>query len=199
MKTLGLIFKVSLGLAAVFLLLSCNALERNTQSASMLVINSLRGTNMEGDESDYLQSDVLLQDSATGAETIVADSAVVNITATMLDPNPSVPISIYNDVQLERYVVTYSQPNGNNIEGRDVPYSFEGRLSSHISCGTNIDVSFIIVREVAKLEPPLVGLRDAMDILQTTAKIDFYGKDMAGKGVKATGYLTIFFANYANE
>jgi hypothetical protein len=198
MKTAGLIFKTSLILTAAFLLLSCNALEKNTQSASMLVINSLRGTDLKGEVADYLQSDVLIQDPDTGAQTITADSAVVNLTATLLEPTPSLPTSVYNDIQLERYVVTYSQPNGNKVEGRDVPYSFEGRLSALVQIGTSLDVGFIIVREVAKWEPPLVDLVDGTNVLQVTAKIDFYGKDMAGKSVKATGYLTIFFANYAN-
>ncbi len=198
MKIAGLIFKTSLILTAAFLLLSCNALEKNTQSASMLVINSLRGTTLKGDAADYLQSDVLIEDPDTGAQTITADSAIVNVTATLLEPTPSLPTSVYNDIQLERYVVTFSQPNGNKVEGRDVPYSFEGRLSALVKVGTDLDVSFIIVREVAKIEPPLIDLRDYYDVLQVTAKIDFYGKDMAGKSVKATGYLTIFFANYAN-
>ncbi len=198
MKIAGLIFKTSLILTAAFLLLSCNALEKNTQSASMLIINSLRGTTLKGDAADYLQSDVLIQDATTGAQTITADSAIVNVTATLLEPTPSLPTSVYNDIQLERYVVTFSQPNGNKVEGRDVPYSFEGRLSALVKVGTDLDVGFIIVREVAKMEPPLVDLVDATNVLQVTAKIDFYGKDMAGKSVKATGYLTIFFANYAN-
>ncbi|MGB9004871.1 MAG: hypothetical protein WCB96_04010 [Candidatus Aminicenantales bacterium] len=198
MKIAGLILKASLILAAAFLLLSCNALEKNTQSASMLVINSLRGTNLKGEAADYLQSDVLIEDATTGAQTITADSAIVNVTATLLEPTPSLPTSVYNDIQLERYVVTFSQPNGNKVEGRDVPYSFEGRLSALVKVGTDLDVGFIIVREVAKIEPPLIDLRDYSDILQVTAKIDFYGKDIAGKSVKATGYLTIFFANYAN-
>ena len=199
MKTAGLILKISLGLAAAFLLLSCNAIENKSQSASLLVVENLLGTNLDGDEVNYLQSDVLIQDSSTGAETITADSAVATFNVSLLDPTPGMPSSIYNDVMLNRYVVTFSQPNGSSAEGRDVPFSFEGSMSSLISVGTSTDVAFIIVREVAKLEPPLVNLRDAMDILQVRAKVDFYGKDLAGKGVQATGYLTIFFANYANE
>jgi len=199
MKTAGLILKVSLGLAAAFLLLSCNALENKTQSASILVVENLLGTNLDGDEVNYLQSDVLIQDPTSGAETIAADSAVATFRVSLLDPTPGMPSSVYNDVLLNRYVVTFSQPNGSNVEGRDVPFSFEGSMSSLVRVGTSIDVAFIIVREVAKLEPPLVNLRDAMDVLQVRAKVDFYGKDMAGKSVQATGNLTIFFANYANE
>jgi hypothetical protein len=199
MKTASMILRVSLVLAGTFLLLSCNALENKTESASLLIVENIMGTNLDGDEVNYLQSDVLIQDTATGAESIAADSAVATFRVTLLDPNPGVPSSIYNDVQLNRYIVTFNQPNGSNIEGRDVPYSFEGSMSSFIRVGTAADVAFIIVREVAKIEPPLSNLRDGMDVLQVTANVTFYGKDMAGKNVKATGQLTIFFANYANE
>ena len=197
MKTASIILRASVVLAAAFLLLSCNALVNKTESASLLVVENLMGTSLEGDTVNYLQSDVLIQSS--GAETITADSALATFQVTLLDPNAGAASSIYNDVQLNRYVVTFNQPNGNNIEGRDVPYSFEGSMSSLIRVGTAAEVAFIIVREVAKWEPPLINLRDGTNVLQVTAKVDFYGKDLAGKSVKATGYLTIFFANYANE
>ena len=31
-----------------------------------------------------------------------------------------------------------------------------------------------------------------------TAVVDFFGHDLAGRMVKATGYLTVYFANYAD-
>jgi hypothetical protein len=56
----------------------------------------------------------------------------------------------------------------------------------------------VIVRAVSKLEPPLINLASGRGEgeLKATARIDFYGHDMLGNNVKATGYLTIFFANY---
>jgi len=198
MKTASLTLKITILLAAAGLMLSCNSLMNDTQSGSLLVVENLMGTNLEGDAVNYLQSDVLIQDAETGAETITADSAVATFRVTLIDPTPGLSTSVYNDVQLNRYVVTFSQPNGSNVEGRDVPYSFEGSMSALVRVGTFVDVAFIIVREVAKLEPPLIGLRDATDVLQVSAKVDFYGKDLAGKGVKATSYLNVFFANYAN-
>jgi hypothetical protein len=199
MKNAGLIFKTSLVLTAAFLLLSCNALERNTQSASLLIVQNMMGTDLGGKEVNYLQSDVLIEDPDTGAQSIAPDPAVATFRVELLDPNPDAASSVYNNVQLNRYVVTYSQPNGNSVEGRDVPYSFEGSMSTLLTVGTDVDVAFIIVRDIAKMEPPLIDLRDGIDTLQVRAKIDFYGKDMAGKTVKATGYLTIFFANWINE
>ena len=62
-------------------------------------------------------------------------------------------------------------------------------------------IAFIIVREVAKLEPPLINLVEGTEegVLQVTAKVDFYGQDMTNNVVKATGYLNIFFANYTDN
>jgi hypothetical protein len=37
------------------------------------------------------------------------------------------------------------------------------------------------------------------DVLNVTARVDFYGHDLANKNVKATGFLPIFFANYADR
>lgn len=199
MKKAGLILKGFIGLAAALLLVSCNALVMDSQSATLLIVDSITGTDLEGQTADYLQSDVLYYDAETGRETIYADIANVTFRAELLAPNSPTGPSVYNDVQVTRYVVTYSQPNGNRVEGRDVPYSFEGSMSATVQVGATRAVSFVIVREVAKLEPPLVHLQDAGDVLQVYANVDFYGKDMAGKSVKASGRLTIFFANYAND
>lgn len=199
MKKAGLILKSAAGLAAALLLMSCNALVRDSQSGTMLIVDSILGTNLEGQTVDYLQSDVLYQDPSTGAESIFADSAVVTLRAELLDPNSSMGPSAYNDIQVTRYVVTFSLPNGNSAEGQDVPYSFEGSMTVVVPVGNDRQASFIIVREVAKLEPPLVLLADGSDVLEVIATVDFYGKDMAGKTVKASGKLTIFFANYVNN
>lgn len=195
----GLILKAFVGLSAALMLASCNALVMDSQSATLLIVSTITGTDMEGQIADFLQSDVLYQDSSTGQETIYADIATVTFRAELIDPNADLGPSVYNDVQITRYVVTFSQPNGNRVEGRDVPYSFEGNMSASIRVGNERQVSFVIVREVAKIEPPLPALRDGGDVLEVIANIDFYGKDMAGKSVMASGKLTIFFANYVNN
>jgi len=187
-------------LAASFLLISCNPVENESQSASLLIVESLTGMDILGTEGFFLQSDVLIVDPATGATSVRSDSAKATFRATTLDPAPLLGTSQYNDIQITRYVVTYIRADGRNIEGVDVPYSFEGSLSAIIRTGISTSVSFVIVREVAKQEPPLFNLRAALpgDILNVTAKVDFYGHDLANKTVKATGMLPIFFANYGN-
>jgi hypothetical protein len=98
-------------------------------------------------------------------------------------------------------VVSFSRTDGNNQEGVGVPYSFEGSLTSRVQIDSQRDVVFILVRAVAKLEPPLINLREGRGegVLKTTAKIDFYGHDTLGNKVKATGYLSVFFANYVDK
>jgi hypothetical protein len=47
----------------------------------------------------------------------------------------------------------------------------------------------------------LIGLHEWRDsgVINCTAKVDFYGEDHVGNQIKATGYLTVYFANFANE
>jgi hypothetical protein len=180
---------------------SCNPIENDTRSGSVLVVESLMGTDMEDNEANYLQSDVIYEDPESGTSTIFADVGSATLSATSLDPSPVAGTSQYMDIKVTRYVISYARSDGNNTQGVDVPYSFEGYLSETIPIGTTKEMSFILVREVAKMEPPLVGLREGRDkgVLEVKAKVEFYGHDMAERSIKATGFISIFFANYSNE
>lgn len=188
-------------IAVSFFLAACNPIENKTQSASLLVVESIMGTDIDGIDADFLQSDVVLTDSVTGAQSWRADSVNVTLSASMLDPDPLFGTSQYNDIQVTRYVVTYIRSDGKNIQGLDVPYSFEGGLSVLVRIGQLANVRFVIVREVAKQEAPLLSLYQAYqgDVLNVTARVDFYGHDLANKNVKATGFLPVYFANYADR
>ncbi len=188
--------------AAALVLAACNPLENNTGSNSMLMIEALTGLNMEGQEVNFCQSDVLYVDPQTGATSIVADIAKATLSADLLNPDPVMGTSQYNDVELFKFAVTYRRADGQNTPGVDVPYAFEEGMSGIIRIGQRASFSFIIVREAAKQEPPLINLitpTNRGETLQVTARIDFYGRDLAGHMVKATGYLPITFANFANE
>jgi len=182
-------------LTTVLLLNSCNPIEDDSNSSSLLIIESILGQNAEGEEANFLQSDVLKADS------VFADTAMASVRAATLDPVPRLGSSQYNDIMVTRYTVSYSRTDGKNTPGIDVPYPFEGSLSVLAKVGSSTSFNFIVVREVAKLEPPLVHLATgrAEGVLTCTAKIDFYGHDLTNKKVKATGYLTIHFANYVDE
>ncbi len=202
MKKLKTLFKILAILPVILLYIACNPIENDTQSASMLMVENLLGNDMEGNEGNFLQSDVIFQDPDDPTkDTIYADPAKVTFRGRLLDPNSLTGPSYYNDITVTRYVVSYIRADGRNTEGVDVPYSFEGNLSVVVPIDSAKEATFVIVREVAKLEPPLIGLHEWRDagVIEATAKVDFYGQDQTGNTIKATGYLTVFFANYANE
>jgi hypothetical protein len=183
-------------LTSILMLSACNPLEDDSKSSSFIIIESITGTDLAGKTASFLQSDVVLTDL-----TVVADVATATLRASLLDPAPILKPSQYNDIILDRYIVSYSRVDGKNRQGVDVPYSFEGSLSQILKIGTGVTLSFVVVREVAKLESPLIDLvqNRAEGVIEATAKIEFYGHDLVNNKVTATGYLTIFFANYADS
>jgi hypothetical protein len=162
---------------------------------------NITGKDSSGNEANFLQSDVARVDTTTGVSYVTADTATATLKASMLDPKPALGASQYSDIIVTRYCVSYSRSDGKSVEGKDVPFSFEGSLSTLIKVNSTADISFVVVREVAKLEPPLVNLANSRDegVIQCTAKIDFYGHDVVNNTVKATGYLAIYFGNYIDK
>jgi len=199
MKKTKIILMLMAVIAVAFALTACNPIENDTRSASMLVVESLFGTDLEGNDSNFLESDVLYQTEKT--TTIYADHGIGRLSARLLDPLSITGPSHLNDITVDRYTVTYTRSDGRNLQGVDVPYSFDGQLSATISVGSTVDIALTIVRAAAKMEPPLVDLHEGRDVgvLTVHAKVDFYGHDQVGHAVTATGYLTIYFANYVNE
>ena len=183
-------------LPAILMLSGCNPLEDDSKSSSFIIVESVTGKDAAGKAASFLQSDVVLTNSI-----VVADVATATLRASLLDPAPILKPTQYNDIILDRYIVSYSRVDGKNRQGVDVPYSFEGSLSQILKIGTSVTLSFVVVREVAKLESPLIDLAQnrAEGVIEATAKIEFYGHDLVNNKVMATGYLTIFFANYADS
>ena len=182
-------------LPSILALVACNPLEDESKSSTFLLVESMMGKDATGTAASFLQSDVI---ASTG--TIYADIASATVRASYLDPAPILKPSPYSDVILDRYIVSYSRSDGRSRQGIDVPYSFEGALTQVIKVGATATFSFIIVRDVSKMEPPLVGLATGMGdgVIEMTAKVEFYGHDLTDNKVTATGYLAIFFANYAD-
>ncbi len=199
MKKTKIISMLMAVLAVAFALTACNPIENETRSASMLVVVNLFGTDLEGNDSNFLESDVLYQTTET--TTIYADHGIGRLGAQLLDPLSITGPSHLNAITVDRYLVSYTRSDGRNVPGVDVPYPFEGQLSATIGVGQTLDVSLTLVRAAAKMEPPLVNLHEGRDVgvLTVHAQVDFFGRDQVGHAVKATGYLTIYFANYVNE
>ncbi|MCX6575880.1 MAG: hypothetical protein NTV82_05740 [Candidatus Aminicenantes bacterium] len=199
MKTLWTKKHILMGLAllaASIFLPACNPLENDSRSNSILVVENITGKDMSGTDAGFLQSDVVKKDNS-----IAADTAKATLSARFMDPAPILGTSQYSDIMVTRYVVSFSRTDGRNRPGADVPFPFEGSLSTLVRVDSTASVNFVIVREAAKLEAPLVNLRDSAygDILNMTAKIEFYGHDLTDKAVKGTGYLTVYFANYVDK
>jgi hypothetical protein len=185
--------RIAVILSVFLVLYSCNPIEDQSRSASMLLVDNMLGTDADGKSGNFLQSDVVFTSGS-----VRADTATATLRALTLDPDPLLGTSPYNDIVVTRYLVSYSRTDGKNVPGVDVPYPFEGSMSTVVKAGATASLSFVIVREVAKMEPPLVRLIDigAEEVLTCTAKVEFYGHDTVNRTVKATGYLTIYFANY---
>ncbi len=197
-----LVFKAALAVLAALAALACNPIENNTQSASLLTVVSMTGLDISAKDANFTQSDVLVTDSTTGQTTITDDVAKATLTASTLAPNPPAGTSQYNDIQLDKLIVSYTRTDGRNFEGVDVPYTYEQNLSQVIRVGEQVTITFIIVRAAAKQEPPLIGLRAGAtrgELLYTNARIVFYAHDLAGKKITVTGYLPVEFADFANQ
>ena len=195
MKTTKSTLKV-LAVAAAFLASSgCNTLSRQAQSSSLIVIESLTGTTMEGDVVAFLESDVL-RNGAQGTY-VAADVATANIMIRLVNPDPISPPSQFNDVVLTNYRVTYELENGPGTPGADVPFPFEGNFSTVLcEVDRSTAVPFVVVLSNAKLVAPLVNLIGTLTVLNRKAKIEIFGHDLTDRPVQATGYLTIYFADY---
>lgn len=185
-------FKV-LALAAAFAVLAgCNTISREAESSSMIIIQSITGTTVGGETVAYLQSDVLDSDGL-----VRVNNATAKIIVRLVNPDPLNGASQFNDVVLTNYRVTYELPTGPGTPGTDVPLPFDGNFST-VLCPVDetTDVPFVVVLEAAKQSAPLVGLIGTTTVLERRAKIEIFGHDLTDHPVKATGYLTIFFADY---
>ena len=192
MKKMTTTLKILTVACAFVVLAGCNSLSREAQSSSLIIIESLTGTTTAGDVVAFLQSDVL----GTGGF-VQADTATANIAVRMINPDPINGPSQFNDVVLTTYRVTYELPTGPGTPGVDVPLPFDGNFST-VLCEVDktTSVPFIVVLEAAKLAAPLSPLVGTLTVLERKAKIEIFGHDLTDHPVQATGYLTIYFADY---
>jgi hypothetical protein len=102
-------------------------------------------------------------------------------------------------VTLTRYRVRFLRSDGRNVPGVDVPHPFDGALTITVGAegGT---ATFVVVRPQAKLEAPLVALREFGGALfiSTLAEVVFYGADQAGRDVSVAGQISVNFADWTD-
>jgi hypothetical protein len=162
--------------------------------------NDLQGA---GETVTDLFSDVCFADEEHPASdvfgcTVFNDNGVVTMRAFPKDQTAL--SSTINNLTFQRYRVTYIRADGRNVQGVDVPYTFDGAANFTVPIsGDDVERAFVVVRHQAKTESPLRQLALNGTILSVIAQVDFFGVDSSGRTVQATGYLNITFADFANE
>jgi hypothetical protein len=113
--------------------------------------------------------------------------------------SPTTPTS-NNQVTITSYHVAYARTDGQNAQGVDVPYAFDGAATATVPASGDVTFTFVLVRAQAKLEAPLVGLvgSGGQKIISTIATVTFYGQDQAGNQVSVSGTISVNFADWAD-
>ena len=180
-----------------------NTLEQDTTN-TFIVVQRVQGLQESptGTPTDELESDVCVNDSAVELTcTVLADYALVEMSATLKNQE-QLTTSFLNDVTFTSYRVTFTRSDGRNTPGVDVPFPFDGATHFIVTAGASpSSAAFILVRNQAKLESPLRNLAfgGGSLVLSVMAEIEFFGQDGAGRPISAKGFLSIHFADYAEE
>jgi hypothetical protein len=97
--------------------------------------------------------------------------------------------------------IEYYRANGLKTPGVHVPYPYSVKIYQLLEIGDNYEVAFPIIRADAKLEPPLMNLRDTGNEKEMIliARVTVWGKDMLGNRLApVTGEITIYCSNYSD-
>jgi hypothetical protein len=187
---------------------------RTGHAPMMLVIRSIQASSGGSTTPSFvstLQSDVqvLVRTTVNSVEivtpTIFNDLVQVSLDLIQKDQSGLLPgsaarsTSPINDVTLTRYRVSFRRSDGHNTPGVDVPFGFDGALTTTISPGGGA-VIFDLVRHQAKLDPPLrnlIGFKGLV-FISTVAEITLWGRDQNGNEVTATGSIDVQFADFGD-
>jgi hypothetical protein len=187
---------------------SCGNVVRQGKSPVFLVVDLLQarhGGTTVGQPSGFLHSDVMTLvttpapcTTTSPCPTIFNDSGIVTLRTSSKDVTSATSPTTNNDVTITRYHVRFVRADGRNVPGVDVPYAFDGAATGTIPAGGTLTLSFELVRHVAKEESPLVQLVYSPTIISTIAEITFYGRDLVGNEVSATGTISVDFGNFGD-
>ncbi len=192
-----------LSLVSSLLFGGCTVTETENDNTTNTFVTIVSVTSESGDfiglqTGTDLFSDVCGADEENPPCTVFNDNAVVTFVARLKDL--SVFGSPVNDVVFERYRVTYTRADGRNVPGIDVPYPFDGVSSFRVaSDGVEVTRTFIVVRLQAKHESPLREISlNSSGILSVLTRMDFFGRDGAGRQIQVSAFLNITFADFGN-
>jgi len=195
------------GLVLVAATASCGEVVRSGRSPVLLVIDSLAGApgggHGAGTFTQTLQSDVIVFLSTpppctptSQCPTVFSDSGQVVLR--LVPKDLSVAPTASNAVTITRYHISFRRADGRNTPGQDVPYGFDGAVTATVSETGSATINFELIRHVTKEEPPLAQLTVNPSIIHTIAEVTFYGTDLVGNAVTATGNMSIEFGNFGD-
>jgi hypothetical protein len=207
MKQTGAAAAIALAVMAA----GCGEYLRDSRSPVRVVISRLAaasGAEPE-DVGDTLSSDVLTLVRVTpvgstdeiGVPTVFGDNGQVTMVLVLKDPGtPGIAAepSQLNQVTFTRYRVQYRRTDGRNTPGVDVPFSFDSAVTFTVPPTDAVTASFLLVRQTAKKEAPLLALVSNGVLISAIADVTFYGRDLAGNDVSATGSIGITFGNFGD-
>ena len=112
--------------------------------------------------------------------------------------NPDeIPLSVYSDVILEEYRITYFRTDGNP----NVPAPLTIAMHSRVPVDGETNLRIVVLQRDAKLKSPLKELAfgggEGTILLQ--AAITFYGEDLSGNAVTADYTLFMEVGDFAAE
>ena len=189
---------------------SCGEIVRSGRSPMILLIDSIQGASgaTPGQLGVPVLSDVvtLVKRTVNGSEqqvpTIYNDVGQATLRMVLKDqgaPAVTATPTLTNAITVTRYRVEYIRADGRNTQGVDIPYSFDGGVTATIVAGPS-DVPFELVRHNAKEEAPLSAMAGGGGrvFISTIAKVTFYGKDLGGNDVEASGTISVNFSDFAD-
>ncbi len=190
---------------------SCGEVARTGRSPAYLIVDLVEAAS--GAEPDTLVTNLLsdvqtLVQTTVGTQTITTptffnDLGRVTFRMSVKNPgtttNPLGPTTL-NEITVSRYHVEFVRADGRNTPGVDVPYPFDGAFTITVPANGAASIGFELVRNQAKLEPPLRNLRGlgGSVLISTIANITFYGRDQAGNDVQAVGHISVNFGDFAD-
>jgi hypothetical protein len=169
---------------AVWLAACGDAVTQGTSSV-FLTLNQLSTLGATG--SNTLQSDVSKNVADLG-------QAIFSLAAKDLAIAPTTN----NQVTLTQYHVAYRRADGLATPGVDVPYAFDGATTGTVPPAGSLTVTFVLVRQDAKQETPLVQLNNTTGVITTIADVTFYGTDQTGHAITVTGSMQVDFGNFSH-
>jgi hypothetical protein len=197
--------------AALLAVVACTKRQLEGDSPAYPVLDQLSASAGASPTSfgGVLSSDVLtyvkknINNAQACVPTIFEDQGRATMHIQLKDPgsvaDPTYP-SPANTITFNRYHVKYIRTDGRNVQGVDVPYEFDGGMSTSIVGGNISILQLVVVRAQAKQEAPLLALvgGGGRVSIATIAQITFYGTDAAGHAISISGNMDVIFSDWGD-